>query len=320
MDGITEAITGPGEAATADAGQTAGGSVKGGNAPAQAAKAAADAAAPKDSPVAVDEIEFEEEGDDGKLAKVKLPRAQAIERLRTAARAARQAAAREAELQQIWERDIAPRQQLLARVDPRNPMSIFDVAKELGVDPEEAARAYAQEWVKRQEMTPDQRRALALEEENTRLRAEHEARAAKEQEEIQNAEVAKLKVQVEEEIVKAAVAADLPKHPMALSLLNAFAAAQLRDNPRLQEPDLHLAAESVKDFAASYFKSWAAGLTYEQVVQAMPEVVKLIREGDLKSATSGRPSTPSRNGRSVAEPKEYLNPEEWRRRYLETLK
>lgn len=261
------------------------------------------------------EIELDLEGADGKPQKLKLKASQAAERLSRASRIERQAIARQKEIEDLWQKEIAPykaRQEALKR----DPMLLFKLAEEMGIDPESAARKFAEDYVRRQDMTPEQREIERLKAEAAALRERQEQDEQRQQQEAQQQEMQQTRARVEQEITTAAAKYGLPKHPMALALLNSFAAAQVRAG--MQEPDFGLAAENVGDFARDYLKAWITPMSYEQVVKEFPDLLKKVREGDLKAATAGRPVPPSKP-RTPEPQQKTVTPEEWRERVVSRL-
>ena len=273
---------------------------------ADAVKNATAKAAPVD-----DEIEFEFE--DGKTEKLK--RSVLKERFFRSKQIEAQAARRLAEVQKAYDERVRPIEEYSQRLK-QNPLALFEIARSMGLDPDEVARAYAQDYVKRADMTPEQRRIWELEQQLGQQRQTQEQQQAAQQKAQQEQEQAALKQEIEQEIVQAAQKHGIPKHPMALALLNSFAAAQVRAG--FERPDFGMAAEQVHEYAKSYVSDWVKGMDYPTLIKSMPDLVKMIREGDMKAASSGQVPVKARAPRPQQE--QYINPEDWRRNYVANLK
>ena len=259
-----------------------------------------------------DEIEFEFE--DGK--KEKLKRSVLRDRFFRSKEIEAQSTRRLAEIQRAYEERVKPIEEY-ARQLKQNPMALFEIAKSMGLDPDDVARQYAQEYVKRADMTPEQRRIWELEQRlQGQEQTERQRQESAQKEQYEREQVA-LKQQVEQEIVQAAQKHGIPKHPMALALLNSFAAAQLRAG--FEKPDFGMAAEQVHEYAKGYVADWVKGLDYQGLVKNMPDLVKIIRAGDMKAASGGQVPSRPRAARQD-KPMETINPEDWRRQYVANLK
>jgi hypothetical protein len=261
-----------------------------------------------------DDPEIEMEIEEGR--KEKMRRSQIGARFKRAREIEGQATRRLAEIQKAYEERVRPIEEYSQRLK-QNPLALFEIARSMGLDPDDVARQYAQEYVKRQDMTPEQRRIFQLEQElqqrDGSMRQQQEAQQKIQQEQEQVA----LKQEIEQEIVAAAAKNGIPKHPMALALLNSFAAAQVRAG--FERPDFNMAAEQVHEYAKGYIGDWVKGMDYGTLVKTMPDLVKMIREGDMKAASGGQVPQKPRTTRK-AEQQEFINPEDWRRGYVAGLK
>lgn len=249
------------------------------------------------TPQADDSLEIELDG--GK--KVKFKRDEAVARLSRSHRIESEATKQLQEVEQFW-KQIGPMMQTIEQIK-KNPMALFEFAKQTGVDPDAAARAYVEDYMKRQSMTPEQRKIFDLEQQLASAKKQAEDIQAQ----AQQAEIAAQEKAALDESVRlmstSAQKYNMPKHPMALTLMSAFARAQVEEG-KMPKPDFDQAAENVRDMAMDFSKSWLKSMKYADLVKDFPEVVKAVREGDLAASVGGRKPAPaqpkpgeSRNGK-----------------------
>lgn len=208
--------------------------------------------------------------------------------------------------------------QLAARVK-QNPLALFDLAKRFGLDPHEAATAFAKQHLEEQELTEEERRARALQRENEELRRKVQDREDREQQDAVQAETEAFRSHAVKNIGEACDRAKMPRHPASLALINAQAAAQIRQGG-LDALDFDRAAEDALDFAKDFTRSWLGGLQYEALVNELPpEVLKTIRAGDVARAGKGplNRGHPSPAPRPKTQERQYKDPQSWRESLLE---
>lgn len=251
------------------------------------AKAKPKAGADADDP----DIEWEEPGKDEKspATKHKMKMSEAKKELAALKRTKAAIAAERAAIQRHHDEQITPLERDIAELRA-NPAKLIELSRRLGVDPRVALEELAKEELKLLNMTPEQRRVYQLEQELAKRDAEAKAQADRAKAEEAAKQSRAVQEKIASGILKAASDAKLPKHPMALSLMSAFLRAQVNNG---QEPDPAEAAAAVQEFALDYTKSSISSLTYDQLIDTFPDVVKKIREGDAgKTANPGAARTP----------------------------
>ena len=255
-------------------------------------KKAAKAAKVEEDP----DFDWEEPGEGEKAEPIKRKtKASEVKKfLASRSRERSQLAADRAAVQRHFEEQISPLERDIAEMRA-NPAKLIELARRLGVDPRVAMDQLAKEELKLLSMTPEQRRVYELEQEIAKRDSAEKDRTTRTQAEKAQQENRQVQERIAGGILKAAADAKLPKHPMALSLMSAFLRAQVNEG---QHPDPTAAAEAVRDFALDYTKSSLSGLTYDQIVDTFPDVVKKIREGD-----SGRVADPSASRQQRPPPK-----------------
>lgn len=200
-----------------------------------------------------------------------------------------------------------------AKTDP------WALLQKAGVDPVQAAMERLQREVEQADMTPEQR---ALAERELQLR-QREAQIAQwqQQQETQQVEAQRQQfvAQLDQQVPAAMERAGLPKSPIAAN----YVARALGEMYDAGIPlDFDVAAEVAKDMYTNDFKSHASGLKYEQLVQQYPEVVEVIRKGDLASARKAvaapqsapatkRPGTPESSTKSSLNDRPIFGHDEW---------
>jgi hypothetical protein len=257
-----------------------------------------------------EEYEYEVPGDDGKPVKEKLTRAKVNELLARRRKLDSEAFARITEANKL----SAPVRDLFKQIK-QNPMAVFDLARLAGADPHQAAALYAQEWKRQQELTPEQR---AFEEQTATLQRQKDDLDQK-QADLDKAENDKKfhekRTKVLKSVTGALDAAKMPKHPTVLQLVGDHLAAQVRGQAEDFEPDYSLAVDAAQDGLRDASRSWVGGLTYEQLIEEFPEVVKSIRAGDaarVKGApVKGKQPPPPPPPREKKEETKFLSPQEW---------
>src|SRR6185312_10333558 len=95
-----------------------------------------------------------------------------------------------------------------------------EVLKELGLDPDEFARSRLEKRVAEGKMTPQEREAESLRQENARLKAEQDARAAKEKETQQQQFTQQLERNIQSQLMAAVKRAGLVTGPDTLYSLH----------------------------------------------------------------------------------------------------
>ncbi len=228
-----------------------------------------------------DDPDFEWEEPDEKDAKAppkkyKIKTSEAKKRLSAYQKEKASLAADRAAIQRHHDEQISPLEKTIKELQ-EDPRKLLELSRRLGVDPRKAMEELAREELKLLNMTPEQRRVYELEQEISRRDASENERTTKAKAEHEAQESRKVQERIVGGILKAASDAKLPKHSMVLSLMSAFLRAQVNNG---QDPDPNVAAEAVRDFAMDYTKSSIANLTYDQIVDTFPDVVKKIREGD----------------------------------------
>lgn len=261
--------------------------------------------------------EFEDVDDQGQKHKVaeELPKSKVKEILARRKRLDTEAYKRLAHFNRVKAELLDPIDRL-AEEAKQDPLKGLELLRRLGVDPEAAALAYASRALEEEKLTPEQRRLRQLEQEKADLERKLNATGEERRKQEAAAERQAAMQEAEKGIADALTAANLPKHPMALSLISAFAAAQVRAG---RSVDYDVAAEDVTDFVKEYSRAWLDSLGYEALVKELPpEVLKKIREGDVARAVSGprtghRPPAPRPHG---SKERKFMSPEEWRAQLL----
>lgn len=237
------------------------------------AKSKADAAKDDDP-----DLEWEEPGPDEKTpgTKHKMKLSEAKKELAALKRTKAEIAKDRAALQKYHDEQLTPLERDIAELRA-NPSKLIDLSRRLGIDPRKALEDLAREELKLLNMTPEQRRVYELEQELARRDQAEKAEVERQKAEKAAQENQRVQKTIADGILKAASDAKLPKHPMALSLMSAFLRAQVNNG---QHPDPAEAAQAVQEFALDYTKKSISSLTYDQLVDTFPDVVKKIREGD----------------------------------------
>lgn len=155
-----------------------------------------------------------------------------------------------------------------------------------GVDSLQFAVERLQREVAMREATPEQRRALQLEQQLQSERSQREQAQAQLEEERGSVERQRYSQKLDKELPVAMEKHGLHRDPLTFALV----AQQIRHQLMSELPeDYEAAAESVADTYRSSFKQYAATLKYEDAVRTHPELVKLIRDGDLARARTALP-------------------------------
>lgn len=239
------------------------------------------------------DFEWDEPGADEKAppVKKKMKLSEAQKRFATFEKDRTTVAEEKRSLQKYREEHLSPLEKTIKELRD-DPTKLIELSRRLGVDPRKAMEQLAKEELKLLEMTPEQRRVYELEQEIARRDTAEQERAAKQQQQQQQEQNTKIQTNIANSMVKAVDAAKLPKHPMVLTLMSAFLRAQVNNE---QEPDNAAAAESVREFASNYTKTALTNLTYDELVDTFPDVVRKIREGDSGKVAiphSQRPTRP----------------------------
>jgi hypothetical protein len=200
-----------------------------------------------------------------------------------------------------------------ARTDP------WALLQKAGVDPIQAAMERLQREVDQADMSPEQR---AMAERDLALR-QREAQISQWQQAQETAQVEQQRQQfvqhLDQQVPAAMERAGLPKSPIAAN----YVARALGEMYDAGIPlDFDVAAEVAKDMYTSDFKSHASGLKYEQLVQQYPEIVEIVRKGDLASARKAvsapqtapatkRSSTPENSEKRTVTDRPIFGHDEW---------
>lgn len=210
----------------------------------------------------------------------------------------------------------APVRDLFAQLK-KNPLAVYDLVKLAGGDPHASAAAYAQEWKRQQELTPEARAFEEQQAELGRQRDELDQKQAKIDKDENDKRFQEKRTRVLKSVTGALDAAKLPRHPTVLQLVGDHLAAQVRNQPEDFEPDYGLAVESAQDGLRDASTARLSSLSYEQLIEEIPDVVKVIRAGDaarVKGAPGkpGQPPPPRRPApKQQEEHPKYLSPQEW---------
>jgi hypothetical protein len=155
-----------------------------------------------------------------------------------------------------------------------------------GVDPIQYAVERLQREVAMREATPEQRRTLELEDQLVQERAQREQYQSQVENERMHALRGQYAQKLDRELPNAMQKQGLHTDPLTFSLVAQQIRAQLMSD---QPEDYELAAETVADNYRTSFKNHTATLKYEDAIKTYPELVKVIRDGDLARAKTALP-------------------------------
>lgn len=199
---------------------------------------------------------------------------------------------------------VEPVEQLAERVR-QNPMALFELAERLGVDPNVAAKAYAENYLKQQEMSPEQRALQKQEQDFQRRQQDLEQREQKIQAEQHQREVAEFQQQFAREIPAHLEKYGLPDDALTVGEIGRIVAGQLRAG---MQPDYEAAAEMeaerLDNIVAKHLER--LGRTPGALAKKYPELAKRLREEGVASATTPRTSVP---GKPMAAPRPTVKPQ-----------
>lgn len=276
------------------------------------------------TPEPVSEFEFELEelgdpGEDGKptIKKVptKIPLAEAKQRLANLQKLEGGTKAHRAKLEEYYEKQIKPLEQRIEEAR-RDPTKLADLARHFGVDFDKALEAHARREVELANMTPEQRELHATKAELARLKAADEARQKDLETQQQQQRTLQISAKIQEHIAAAATEFGLPKDPAVLMTMTHFLRTAVNKGIM---PDVKAAAEYARNLHVGGLRASAKGLTYEQIEKEFPELLTVVREGDIRKVkgAAGSPPGPSR---VAPKPKKqvqtFISPEEYRDQLL----
>lgn len=200
------------------------------------------------------------------------------------------------------------------------------VFRELGIDPDEYARARLEQKVREGQMTPAEREAAAKDAENKRLKAELDKRAKADQDQQQQSLVNNLQRRIESELSAAAKRAGIePGDESFLAIYESFKEAHelglLPVDPMGLQPHhadriIEDAVERMNGAQSRLEKAVLAGLKGKPLLNRLgPAVVKAVLEARLEEIRGGQVapgSAPIPKGAApAAKPNGYLSPREF---------
>ena len=261
------------------------------------------------------EYELEEAGPDGKAVKkaAKIKMSEAKQRLANLNKLEGSANQQQQRLQRYYEEHIRPLE-LQVEAMKRDPSLLHDFARRLGVDYDAAALKYAERQIELSKMTPEQRELNATKEENARLKAEQNKILQDRQQQEQQVQVRQAADKISDDIMREAKAAGLPNDPAVLMIMTGFLRAQVQKN---LTPDAKAAAEYASRVVNGGFSTIAKGLTYERIEKEYPELLTIVREGDIKKVKGAARETGSpqpRPARSQSNRSPIMSAEDFQRK------
>lgn len=194
-----------------------------------------------------------------------------------------------------------------------DPKLLKEFAKEFGFDYDKAVHAYAMEQVELGKLTPEQRKARETEQALADYKKrEEDFKRQSEQKQLSEA-VQKRTATIYENLGKELDAAGLPKDPAIQMIATGHMRHSLINN---KEPDIKAAVAYAKNLISGLHKSHLKGLTYDQLEKDHPELLTMVREGDIKKVKefSGRsPPAPRNAPRKTEKHDEQISASSWMR-------
>ena len=175
-----------------------------------------------------------------------------------------------------------------------------------GIDPTEYAVQKLQRELQMREATPDQRRIMELEARAQQYEMEKQ-QGQQQQEHARFEQERQSYVQKLDKELPAAVSKHgLPSDPLVFSAVARVLQSQIEND---MPEDYEAAAEQVAEAYRDSFKNHTATLKYEDVVKQYPDLIKLIREGDLARVnTAPKPTRPGTQSSAPKRPAEQQPP------------
>lgn len=257
------------------------------------------------------EVDSQARGADGKFTKEKKKFKLSEARSRFATHDAREG--------KLSQREQLVQKYITEQLDPLNgmvedmrkdPTKIMEFAKRLGVDFDKAVQVYAKRQVDLASMTQEQRDLLATKEELANYKKQDETRQQEHTQREQQAAITRESERVQQEIVGAAKEVNLPADPSVLMLMTNFLRSQVHQGI---QPDTKAAAGYVRKVLDTGFKSMIKGLTYDQIRKDYPQILTMVREGDILEVKGGfqgngakkPPQPPTRQSKGYMSPSEF---------------
>lgn len=192
---------------------------------------------------------------------------------------------------------IAPVEALLERIKT-DPSAAFELIQQAGGSPEEVVAKFAQEYLERDKLTPEQRAVKAREAELAKKAADLQQQQEKIDNENHQREVAKYRETFKAEVTKVLPKFGLPDDPITVGEIAKTVAGQIRAG---MEPDYEAAAEMeaerTDDLVAQHLDRLSR--TPGAFVKKYPELAEKLRKEAVAAAItpprvtrpSGKPAT-----------------------------
>ena len=218
---------------------------------------------------------------------------------------------REQAMQKYYQEQVVPLDQMM-RAIRQDPRQLFQFAKQLGIDPSEAADLYVKQVVQESQMTPEQRELEQHKRELAQYKQQEKQRQEQEQQTAYQQEVTRQSNLIEANMTRAATAIGLPDDPAIKMAMTGHLRAQFQEGKR---PDFQAAAQYAKKMLLGGQKQALAKMSYEEIEQAYPELLTTIRNGDiLKSKVRAPGPTPKPQARRQDQGPSNLSAEEYAER------
>jgi len=216
---------------------------------------------------------------------------------------------REQALQEYYQKQVVPLDQRMKAIR-EDPRQLFELARDLGVDPQVAADLYVKQVIQESQMTPEQRELAQHKRELEQYRQQEQKRKEETERTAYQQEVTRQSNLIQHHMTKAAQAIGLPDDPAIRMAMTGHLRAQFEEGKR---PDFNEAAQYAKRMLLGGQKQSLAKMSYEELEQNYPELLTTIRNGDiLKSKVQGtRPAVKPQPPRRQDQGPSNLSAEEY---------
>lgn len=199
-----------------------------------------------------------------------------------------------------------------------DPKLLREFAKEFGFDYDKAVHAYALEQVELGKLTPEQRKARDNEQALADYKKREEDQKQQNEQKQRTEAVQKRTATIYENLGKELEAVGLRKDPAIQMIATGHMRHSLINN---KEPDIKAAVAYAKNLFSEQNKSYVAALTYDQLAKEHPELLTMVREGDIKRVkdSSGRsPPAPRTQAKKTEKQEETISASRWMRELNES--